>query len=99
VPESAALYFPVINDVEINSPNVCGSGPDNVSVGTLRSRAAAVIDGATKLSVTVDGVEIKNFRRVQSEVFEVALPDDNLFNAPCTGAGLGDVPSRVYSPR
>jgi hypothetical protein len=48
--------------------------------------------------VTVDGKTIKDLRRIKSEVFEVALPADNLFNAPCTGAGLGDVPAGIYSP-
>jgi hypothetical protein len=48
--------------------------------------------------VTVDGVAITNLRRVQSKVFAVALPKDNVFDAPCTGAGLGDVPAGIYSP-
>jgi hypothetical protein len=27
VPEGTALFFPVINSVQINAPNVCGQGP------------------------------------------------------------------------
>jgi hypothetical protein len=45
-----------------------------------------------------DGRAIKNLQRVQSEVFVVALPANNVFDAPCIGAGLGDVPAGVYSP-
>jgi hypothetical protein len=41
---------------------------------------------------------LKNLRRIQSQVFEVALPEDNVFDAPCTGAGLGNVPAGIYSP-
>jgi hypothetical protein len=98
VPEGTELFFPVINDIEINTPNVCGSLPTNVSVRDLRATAATHINGAINLSVTLDGKTIKDLRRVKSEVFEVALPADNVFDAPCTGAGLGDVPAGVYSP-
>jgi hypothetical protein len=95
VPEGKALFFPVINSVQINSPNVCGQGPNNLSVRDLRSMAAPTIDGATNLSVTVDGIAIKNLRRVKSEVFEVALPEDNVFVAPCAPL---PVPAGIYSP-
>jgi hypothetical protein len=98
VPEGKALFFPVINQINFNTPNVCGQGSANLSVSSMRGLSAAFINGATNLSVTVDGKTIKDLRRVKSEVFEVALPKDNVFNAPCTGAGLGDVPAGVYSP-
>jgi hypothetical protein len=62
------------------------------------ARSAAFVDEATNLSVEVDGEAIKNLRRVQSQVFEVALPEDNVFDAPCTDAGLGNVPAGIYSP-
>ena len=29
VPEGATLFFPVINEITINAPNVCGQGPEN----------------------------------------------------------------------
>ena len=31
-------------------------------------------------------------------LFEVALPENNLFDGPCTGADLGKVPAGIYSP-
>ena len=88
VPDGKALFFPVINFVNINTPNLAGQGPENLPVSTLRAQAAEFIDGATNLSVTVDGVTITNLRRIRSRVFEVALPEDNVFGAP-TG---------IYSP-
>jgi hypothetical protein len=97
VPEGKALYFPVINSVQINTPGVCGQ-PGALSVRELRDTATLFIDGATNLSVTVDGIVIKKLRRVRSEVFVVALPENNVFVEPCTVAGLGDVPPGVYSP-
>ena len=97
VPEGKSLYFPVINAVNINSPNVCGQGPDNISAKDLRAAdfVAGYIDRAANLSVTVDGVPIKDLRRVKSEVFAVALPNDNIFVSPCGAAGS---PGGVYSP-
>ena len=52
--------------------------------------------GQTNLSVAVDGIAIKNLRRVRSHVFSVALPEDNVFDSPC--AGFGGVPGGIYSP-
>jgi hypothetical protein len=46
--------------------------------------------------VTLDGKQIKNLQRVQSEVFAVALPEDNVFDSPC--ASFGGVPAGIYSP-
>jgi len=98
VPEGKVLFFPVINTVNIDTPNVCGQGPDRVPVEDLRAFSAASIDGAANLSVEVDGEPIGNLHRVRSKVFEVALPEENVFDAPCIAAGLGEVPAGIYSP-
>ena len=95
VPEGKVLFFPVINSVNIDTPNVCGQGPNRIPIKDLRAASAAVIDGATNLSVTVDYIPIKNLRRVKSEVFAVALPEDNVFVAPCAPL---TVPAGIYSP-
>jgi hypothetical protein len=97
IPQGTMLFFPVINSVNINTPNVCGQGPNNMPVEDLRALSAAFIDGATKLSLKVDNKEVKSLlQRVQSTVFAVALPEDNVFDAPC--ASLGGVPGGIYSP-
>ena len=98
VPEGTSLFFPVVNIVNINTPNVCGQGPDNITVKDLRAAIAPIIDDATNLSAKVDGVPIKHLQRVRSQVFEAALPEDNVFDDGCVGAGLGDVPAGIYSP-
>jgi hypothetical protein len=87
VPEGTALFFPVINSVNFNAPEVCGQGSDNISVEDLRATSAAFVDVATNLSVTVDKVAIKNLRRVKSKVFAVALPEDNVFDSQCASLG------------
>jgi hypothetical protein len=93
IPEGTALFFPVINSVNIDTPGVCGQG-GSLSVEELRAASAGFVDGATDLLVELDGVSIKNLRRVQSKIFAVALPEDNVFDAPCGGT----VPARIYSP-
>jgi hypothetical protein len=82
--------------VNIDAPSVCGQGPDSVPVEDLRAANAAFIDGATTVSVEVDGEPIGTLQRVQSNVFEVALPEENIFDAPCIS--FGGVPAGIYSP-
>jgi hypothetical protein len=99
VPEGKSLYFPAINYVNINTPNVCGQDSNNIPVSKLRADAATVIDATKHLSATLDGKQIKNLlQRVQSEVFSVALPEENIFDKPCEDGGLGNVPGGIYSP-
>jgi len=40
VPEGAALFFPVINAINFNTPNVCGQVPASISVKDLRAFSA-----------------------------------------------------------
>ena len=83
IPEGKALFFPVINLVDVNTATQ--------TVKELRAETAPCLDAVTSLSVVLDGVPIAKLRekfRVRSEVFEVTLPADNLF-----GIGAG-----TYSP-
>ena len=96
LPEGKVLFFPVINSVNIDTPNVCGQGPEKIPAEDLRDAIAAFIDGATNLLVEVDSEPIEDLHRVQSKVFEVALPEENVFDTPCASAG--GVPAGIYSP-
>ena len=96
VPAGTAFFVPVINIVNIDTPNVCGQGSDRIPVSDLRAAVAPFIDGASNLSITIDGVRVNNVHRIKSGVFAVTLPDDNLFDAVC--GGPGSVPPGVYSP-
>jgi hypothetical protein len=58
VPERKRLFFPVINQVNFNTPDVCGQGSGNLSVSDMRAASAAFVDGAINLSVTLDGIAI-----------------------------------------
>jgi hypothetical protein len=94
VPADKTLFFPVINGVNISIPkDVCGStGLETAK--QLRADIKPTIDAAENLSVTVDGQPVKKvlLQRVQSEVFDVAFPADNLFG------GGSSCPSAIYSP-
>lgn len=100
VPEGVTLFFPVINSDEINSPNICGQDAHNVTVKEAQAMVKSLIDAVQNISVTVDGKDVKKtlLRRVQSQVYAVTLPEDNVFDQPCIDAGLGNVPAGVYSP-
>lgn len=93
IPQGATLFFPVINSVGIDTPGQCGQGEDPIPSSVYREGAAAFIDGATNLSVTLDGQAAGPMHRTVSQVFEVALPADNLFAGPCGGLAAG-----IYSP-
>lgn len=104
IPEGKALFFPVLNAVWFNTPNVCGQGPENLSVANLRTLAAGDVAKATTLSAKVDGQAIPDLNidnlnfRVKSTIFDIALPQNNVFDPICANAGLGDVPGGIYSP-
>ena len=93
IPQGATLFFPVINEINFDTPGQCDQGAPLPST-FYRSLSAAFVNGAANLSVTLDGVSAGPMHRTQSQVFEVALPDDNLFLGACTP----DLTGGVYSP-
>jgi hypothetical protein len=97
IPKNKQLFFPVVNAVNIDTPNVCGQGPDHVSVADLRVFPKTFVDNATNLSAELDGASLA-FQREVSPVFTVTLPADNIFDSGCIAAGLGDVPGGKFQP-
>ncbi len=92
VPEGTPLFFPVVNVVNVNTPNLPPGTPD-FSVSDLRAQAAFYVDGARGMKVLLDNREIKSIRRVRSIAFATVFPQDNLF-----GPNAGLVPGKIYSP-
>jgi hypothetical protein len=70
IPKGKTLFFPVINSVNVDTPNVCGQSSARIPVPDLRASSAAFVDGATSLSVEVDGDLVKKARlpRVSDDV-------------------------------
>src|SRR5262245_18811193 len=67
VPGYKSLFFPVINSLGFDSPNVCGQ-QGSLSVKEMRAYNAAFVNGAINLSVKLDGKPIHNFHRLRSDV-------------------------------
>ena len=96
VPADTELFFPVVNSVWFNSPNICGQGAEDFTVKEMRGWVAAFFDQAITMSVSLDGREVKPLQHVVSQPFAVALPEDNVFDAAC--APFGGHPTGVFSP-
>jgi hypothetical protein len=79
VPEGKAIFFPVLNYEADNFFNNPPFIPPK-TIKELREYAANIINGATDLIVELDGKPIKIGKsyRVQSAVFGVHLPDNNI---------------------
>ena len=90
VPAGKALLFPVINAEWDNY--LCG--PDaTYTVDELREIVDGIVDTATDLSATVDGVgiDIAAFR-FTSPTFDITVPDDNLCSS------VDGTPAGTYGP-
>lgn len=96
VPADKTLFFPVINGINFSAPEgVCGStGPETAA--QLRADAKPFIDAAQGLSVTVDSQPVKKtlLRRVKSDVFDIAIPADNVF----VSFGITPCLASIFSP-
>jgi hypothetical protein len=102
IPAGKALFFPIYTSSWINTPSVCGDPATNRTVAQLRALALADVEGIGIVSTTVDGVELPGLGinnpefRVASSVFDVTLPEANIFDQPCLG--IGNVPKGIYTP-
>lgn len=96
VPEGSSLFFPVANFVGFDTPNACGQDSTPLPSEFYRDIAANFAGGLINMSVILDGQPVTQLHRVQSKVFAVALPQDNLFAEACVP--YGGLPAGVYSP-
>lgn len=94
IPEGKTLFFPVINNFQLNTPGVCGQGAA-FGVEEARQNAKTATDGVTSAEATFDGRALR-IRREASKVFDATFPEDNIFQGVCKDAG--GFPAGVYSP-
>lgn len=87
IPEGKALFFPLLNLVDINTTNQ--------PVSELRAEIAGCLDAATDITLEVDGQAISSKALSQSRVlsipFAAVLPADGVPTDPPAPAG-------IYSP-
>jgi hypothetical protein len=85
IPEGKALFFPLLNLVDINITTQ--------PVSELRAEIAGCLDAATNISLTVDGedIPIGARSRVLSVPFAAVIPPDGVPTNP-------PVPAAIYSP-
>ncbi len=95
IPEGVSLYFPVVNYLSYNTPNLCGQ-VGSLTAQQQRATCKKIIDTATGLLVEVDGKPVKKLSRVQSDVYTVAQPADNVFVSLCGGPSQS--PAGIFSP-
>jgi len=71
IPTGTALFFPVVNDIE-----VLNWYPPGTTVQDIRNVAKSVVDQATNVFASIDGVPVSSLStyRVQSPEFNVTLP-------------------------
>lgn len=91
VPRGKALFFPLLNKFYgafLNDP------PEQQTEAFVRSQVACMADATLSL-VTIDGVAVSNPAqyREQSALFDVFLPEDNIF-----GASEAQIPELTLSP-
>ena len=89
-----SLYVQLVDVFAENMPGLCGQGRP-LNVEQLRAIAKSFIDGATDLSVEVDGNPVRKIPRVQSDVFVMAQPADNIQGLFCPP---GQSPAAIFSP-
>jgi hypothetical protein len=92
IPDGVSLFFPVANFIGFDNPGQCGQD-EPFGSAFWRGLAADFVNGVTDLSVTLDGQPV-GVQRVQSQVFAIALPVDNLFAPFCTPP----LEAGIYSP-
>lgn len=85
VPQGTALFFPVVNFSCLNAEAAKGFCGNSTVPADMRAFIGDVIGTTTDLQVLVDGKpikgDLKNEYRVQSPVYPVTLPKNNLLYA------------------
>jgi hypothetical protein len=79
VPSGTFLFFPILNFAWISTVP-----EDPQTAEGIRALIAPPADAATDLAVEIDGVSLNNLQqyRTESPLFDVTLPEDNVFGVP-----------------
>jgi hypothetical protein len=93
VPTGKALFFPIINSLWINIPELGDNPWSDEQRDFARSIIAPFIDNAFNLSCQIDGVEVKRLER-----YRTATPDGAEYMVTMPEGNLIGIPAGVYGP-
>lgn len=96
IPQGKTLFFPVINNVLFDSPNICGQDNNSLSYEDMVTSLKGQTDAATDMKVTVDGRVIRNIKRIRPQSIDISLPENNAWDTLCKAYKLGGVPAGIY---
>jgi hypothetical protein len=96
IPEGKKLFFPIINNVVFDSPNICGQDNNSLSYEDMVAMVKDATDAATDMKVTLDGRTVRNISRIHSQPIDISLPDNNAWDKLCNFYELGGVPAGIY---
>jgi hypothetical protein len=65
IPDGKKLFFPIINNVIFDTPNICGQDNNNLSYEDMVASVKEQTDAATGMKVTLDGREVRNIKRIR----------------------------------
>jgi len=82
IPDGVSLFFPVANFIGFDNVGFCGQ-TEPLGSAFYRALAADFVNGLSAVSATLDGQAVKGIQRVQSPVFNIAMPADGLFGPFC----------------
>ncbi|AMK74894.1 hypothetical protein A1342_01070 [Methylomonas methanica] len=97
IPQGKKLFFPVINSVVFDSPDICGQGSDSFSYEDMREQVSNQTDAAIDMKVTLDGREVRNLKRFRPQPIDISLPENSAWDALCRAFDLGGVPAGIYA--
>lgn len=104
IPKGTALFIPIVNaeDSLLEETELGGS---NLTIDSMRTFLAGILDTVTELQLVVDGIPIQNIKedfRVQSPVYDFTLPppyyngDPTKPNNVFTAIEPGNYPAGTY---
>ena len=96
IPEGKKLFFPIINNVLFDTPNICGQDNNNLSYEDMVASVKESTDAATGMKVTLDGRALRNIKRISPQPIDISLPEKSAWDTLCNAYGLGGVPSGIY---
>jgi hypothetical protein len=96
IPQGKTLFFPIINNVLFDTPNICGQDNNSLTYEDMVTSLQDQTDQATDMNVTLDGRVIDKIKRIGPQSIDISLPKNNAWDTLCKAYELGGVPAGIY---